>query len=192
MARDPKLTIRAGYAVTSVPSTDLGNSLARTQRELGSGHDGRLRTKAGPLCVTTTVRNSPSGRLAAPRALHMRDRGRSFTRSLTRSDRKWEDNRAIGAAGRARHGGNGWRRCRRGPDHHTLETGRPEVCGPQAGKRPATATGTSMAPRRSDAHQAHQRVSGRDQAALRECAKRERKRPDARAAAAEEGMGRRG
>ena len=92
----------------------------------------------------------------------------------------------------ASHGGNGGRRCRRDPDLQTLETGRPEVCGPRAGKRPATATGTSMAPRGSDAHQADQRVSGRDQAALRECAKLDRERPDARAAAAKQGMGRRG
>ena len=42
MARDPTLPIRAGYAVASVPSADLGNSLARTQRELGSGHWERL------------------------------------------------------------------------------------------------------------------------------------------------------
>ena len=88
------------------------------------------------------------------------------------------------------HEGNGGRRCRRDPDLQTLETGRPEVCGPRAGKRPAT--GTQLAPRGSDAHQADQRVSGRDQAALRECAKLDRERPDARAAAAKQGMGRRG
>ena len=47
----------------------------------------------------------------------------------------------------ASRGGSGGRRCRRDPDLQTLETGRPEVCGPRAGERPATATGTSMAPR---------------------------------------------
>lgn len=86
MARDPTLPIRAGYAVASVPSTDLGNSLARTQRELGSGHDGCARTNAGPLCVASPVRTSSSGRLSAPRALSedrvAQSRGATGLRSL--------------------------------------------------------------------------------------------------------------
>ena len=74
MAGDPTLPIRAGYAVASVPSTDLGNPLARTQRALGSGHDGCARTNAGPLCVATPVRTPSSGRLAAPARTKRRSR----------------------------------------------------------------------------------------------------------------------